>query len=371
MASRPAVEFGTVLVTGGSGGLASQILALFSSRKCGKLHSIDIREPARRVPGVDYHMGDLTDPVAMRKVFEAVKPDAVIHVASPRFDAPKNIMYKVNVEGTKVLVKVAQEAGTKTFVYTSSASVVSDGETDLINADETYPLITGNKQPEFYTHTKAVAETHVLQHNRTAEYPDFRTCALRPSGIFGVGDLTVLPGMLNAFFQGRTKVQLGNNDNLFEFTENTNVAHAHYLAVAALAYQRTSQPNDDTRVDGEAFFITNDEPIYFWDFTRTVWGLAGDTTTRDQIWTIPRSSALVIAGILEWVFWLLRLGEPPLSMMKVRLSCMTRYYSVEKAKARLGYEPQVSLRDGLKRGVPDCIKRMNAENSRDLGKKSQ
>nr|POF22395.1 sterol-4-alpha-carboxylate 3-dehydrogenase, decarboxylating [Quercus suber] len=351
MAPRNTGEFGVVLVTGGSGGLAGQILTLFSNRKCATLHSIDIREPAQRVPGVDYHLGDLTDPVSMRKVFEAVRPDAVIHVASPRFDAPKDIMYKVNVEGTKVLVKVAQEIGSTTFVYTSSASVVSDGETDLINADETYPLI-------------ALAETHVLQQNRTVEYPNFQTCALRPSGIFGVGDLTVLPGMLTAYYHGRTKVQLGSNDNLFEFTENTNVAHAHYLAVAALARQQKSRPDEDTRVDGEAFFITNDEPVYFWDFTRTVWSLAGDTTKPDQIWTIPRSAALVIAAILEWVFWLLKRGEPPLSMMKVRLSCMTRYYSVEKAKARLGYRPLVSLRDGVKRGVKDCIERMSVGKSR-------
>lgn len=202
-----------------------------------------------------------------------------------------------------------------------------------------------------------MAETYVLSQNRTAEHPDFLTCTLRPSGIFGVGDLTTLPGMLGAYYQGRTKAQLGTNENLFDFTESSNVAHAHHLAAAALVYQRKSKPTAGENVDGEAFFITNDEPVYFWDFTRTVWRIAGDTTRPDQVWTIPRSWALVIAGILEWAFWLLRLGEPPLSMMKVRISCMTRYYSVEKAKARLGYQPLIGIQDGVKRGVEDCIRR--------------
>lgn len=91
----------------------------------------------------------------MTKLFAELKPNVVIHTASPRYDSPKEIMYKVNVDGTKNLLKIAQEAGVKAFVYTSSASVISDNKTDLINANEEYPVVTGDAQPEYYTHTKA------------------------------------------------------------------------------------------------------------------------------------------------------------------------------------------------------------------------
>jgi len=148
-------SLGHVLVTGGSGGLASQIIELLQTRSATtKLSSVDLRAPAEPVSGCDYHFGDLTDEKNMSELFDQLKPDVVIHTASPRYDSPREIMYKVNVQGTENLVKISQNAGVKVFVYTSSASVISDNATDLVNADEEYPLVTGSDQPEYYTHTK-------------------------------------------------------------------------------------------------------------------------------------------------------------------------------------------------------------------------
>ncbi|PYI24017.1 hypothetical protein BO99DRAFT_398584 [Aspergillus violaceofuscus CBS 115571] len=173
--------------------------------------------------------------------------------------------------------------------------------------------------------TKALAESYVRSQNqrqrRRATHP-FLTCAILPSGIFGVGDLVVLPGILDAYFRGQTQWQIGDNQNRFDFPESTNVAHAHYLAAAARVAQLEKchdSPDDEddegdddkTKVDGEAFFITNDEPRCFWDFTRLVWTFAGDTTPRERVWVIPRPWALRLAGVLEWTFWALGLGQPP------------------------------------------------------------
>lgn len=183
----------------------------------------------------------------------------------------------------------------------------------------------------------------------------------------------MLPGILDAYYRGQTKVQLGSNRNLFDFTENTNVAYAHYLAAIALTkcqknpdpdhQQQQQAPKDDNRVDGEAFFITNGEPRCFWDFTRLVWRYAGDMTHPDQVWVITRPWALLLAGILEWVFWGLGLGKAPLTRTKVRLSCMTRYYSIEKAKKRLGYKPLIGLEEGLRPAVEDCVRRRKTTQS--------
>ena len=208
-----------------------------------------------------------------------------------------------------------------------------------------------------------MAEIHVLSQNRSAAHPRFLTVAIRPSGIYGRGDLLLLPGMLQAYYKGQTRFQLGDNTNLFDFTENTNVAHAHHLAAAALltTQDREDQdqmaPLDHEKVDGEAFFITNDSPSYFWDFTRAAWAYAGDQTQPNQIWHIGKETALFIASLMEWVFFLFRLGEPSLTKTKVRFSCMTRYYSIDKAKRRLGYKPVIGADEGLKRGVEDCIRR--------------
>ncbi|KAF7516378.1 hypothetical protein G7054_g14182 [Neopestalotiopsis clavispora] len=347
-----------VLITGGSGGLASQILRVFLRVGCAQLHSLDTRQPSCRLDGVTYYTADLTDSGTIRRIFQQVRPGVVIHAASPHFAAPDEIMLRVNVEGTKDLVQIAKEFGTHSFVYTSSASVVSDGKTDLVNADETYPVILDDTQPEFYVYTKALAERIVLSQNSRTQNStqQFLTCAIRPSGIFGVGDLVVLPGILDAYFRGQTKVQIGGNQNLFDFTDNRNVAHAHYLAAVALVRSQNQLPDDNVRVDGEAFLVTNDEPICFWSFTRRVWRYAGDVTQPDEIWVIPRGLALLLAWVLEWVFWALGM-ESPLTRTKVRLSCLTRYFCINKAKSRLGYEPLVGLEEGLREAVKDSLRR--------------
>lgn len=120
-----------------------------------KLSIVDLRPAAVPLKKVDYHFGDITNYEAMKEIFDKVKPNVVLHTASPHFNIPeKEIMYKVNVEGTKNMIKVAQESGVRAFVYTSSASVISDTVSDLIHADETYPLCMGDEQPEYYTTTK-------------------------------------------------------------------------------------------------------------------------------------------------------------------------------------------------------------------------
>ncbi|KAK5117646.1 hypothetical protein LTR62_005069 [Meristemomyces frigidus] len=356
-------SLGHVLVTGGSGFLGNHIVTLLASRgACDKITVLDIRPPQNPVSDVQYEQGNITDYDSMLKLFGRLRPDAVIHTASPNHtNGNRQLMFDVNVTGTKTLVRVAQESNVRAFVHTSSASVISDTKADLIYADETYPLMMGDQQPEYYTTTKAQAELHVLASNRTPQYPKFLTAAIRPSAMFGEGDVQLLPPGLSAYFRGQTKFQLGQNENLFDFTEITNVAHAHHLALAALLATRDredsglSAPLDNERVDGEAFLITNDAPVYFFDFARLCWAAAGDRTQPHQVWILSREFGLFIATLMEWIFWLFKLGKPNLTRQQVQYSCMTRYYNIDKAKKRLGYKPVTGLEQGIRRGVQDAL----------------
>ncbi|KAF2773312.1 NAD(P)-binding protein [Teratosphaeria nubilosa] len=358
-------KLGHVLVTGGCGFLGNNIVTLLSKRDaCTQISSLDIKPPTEPVADVHYDTGDITDYDSMLKLFGRLKPDAVIHTASPHaFVENKDLFYKVNVNGTKNLIRVAQESGAKGFVFTSSASVIHDQRFDLINADETYPLIIGKEQPSYYVETKALAEMEVLAANRAPSHPQFLTAAIRPSGIFGVGDVQLLPPGLSAYYSGQTKVQIGTNENLFDFTEVENVAHAHHLALAALLATADREakgqalPLDNEKVDGEAFFVTNDAPLYFFDFARSCWAAAGDKTDPSQVWVLSKDLGLFIAMIMGWIYWLFRLGKPTLGIDAVKYMCMTRYYNIDKAKRRLGYKPVVSLDTGVRRGVQDALYR--------------
>lgn len=203
--------------------------------------------------------------------------------------------------------------------------------------------------------TQAAAEELVLAANRTGP-SNLLTVSIRPAGILGEGDTMVTHHLVNIYRQGRNNVQVGTNENLFDFTYVINIAHAHLLAARALLHTASrpgfpaNPPLDHERVDGEAFLVTNDSPVYFWDFARAVWRAAGSEAGTDKIWVLPRDVGYALGYLSECFFALI--GKPPtFNRQRIVYSCMTRYYDISKAKRRLGYEPLVSLDEGVKRAV--------------------
>ena len=350
---RPFQPFGSVLVVGGCGFLGHHIVSQLLDVSSTKVLVLDLHTDRNRLPEVAYYDGDITSSEAVKSVLEKTKPEVIIHTASPTVTSSNATLYhKVNVDGTRTLLECAgQVSSTKAFIYTSSASVVHDNTSDLVMADESLPVLQSPEQKEIYSLTKGIADNLVLETN--GKYSKMLTCSLRPAGIFGDGDVQMLPQMLKAYEEGKTKFQLGTNENLFDFTYVGNVAHAHLLAAQKLLEAHHLEWLGNERVDGEAFFITNDEPFYFWDFTHAVWAAAGDKTKPEEIWVIPKNIGLILAMVMEWIFWVVFLGarEPSLTRKKIKFSAMTRTYCIEKAKRRLGYEPITDMRAGIKKGV--------------------
>ncbi|RSL59834.1 hypothetical protein CEP54_007080 [Fusarium duplospermum] len=346
---------GRVVVIGGNGFLGHHIVnQAIESWTTTAVFGVDLRCERNRNPAAEYRECDITDPERLLSLIEELKPDVVIHTASPVANNPKignDIFKKVNVDGTQSVVDACEKAGVKALVYTSSASVISDNVTDLLNADERWPLIRGDQQTEYYSETKAAAEELVLKANRKDD-SKLLTCAIRPAGIFGEGDVQTLAGILNVYKRGKQNVQVGNNDNLFDFTYVGNVAHSHLLAAQLLLVTAASPtvPLDHERVDGEAFFITNDEPVYFWDFARAIWHTAGYNKGKEGTWTLPRELGIGL-GFISEVFGTILGKTPTLTRKAIIMSSMTRYYNITKAKRVLRYKPLWTLQEGINRGV--------------------
>jgi len=164
---------GKVLVIGGCGFLGHHIVNLLVTSYKAQISVLDLFTTRNRRPesdNVSYQDGDITNLEALTKIFQSIKPDVVIHTASPTLmGASRELYYKVNVEGTRCVIAACQKTGVKALVYTSSASVISDNVSDLINADERWPVIPPHQQTEYYTQTKAEAEAEVLAANRASE----------------------------------------------------------------------------------------------------------------------------------------------------------------------------------------------------------
>lgn len=353
--SNPPKSLGSVLVIGGCGFLGHHIVNQLLSSYSAQISVLDLRCDRNRTPSVSYHSADITSASDVRDILQKVRPSVIIHTASPTFtnsEGSNRALYKkVNIDGTRNLVECAGEAGcVKAFVYTSSASIIHDTVNDLINADERWPVLRAPYQREYYSETKGIAEGIVLAANR--KYGDMLTISIRPAGIFGEGDMQVVPGLLKAYYGNQTKYQIGDNNNLYDFTYVGNVAHAHLLAAGALldTHAMSTTPLDHEKVDGEAFFVTNGQPLYFWDMARVVWRAAGDTVLPEQVWVIPKDAGLAIAGLMELGCWAVG-RKPNLSRKAINYSTMVRYYNIEKARRMLGYEPLVGMEEGVLRTV--------------------
>lgn len=321
------------------------------------VHALDLRCAHNRHKGCTYHEADLTDPTALKKVFDQVKPEIVINTASPAWTSGKAILKKVNIEGTNTLIKAAQNAGVKCFIHTSSSSVVHDTHSDLIYANENYPYFFPNPK-EFYSETKVISEKAVLQANGEA---GMLTCAVRPAGIIGEGDragfayAVTHTGSVAPTWQ--LNMQLGDGVGLFDTTYVGNVAYGLLCATDALkrTHERRAQGKteilDFERVDGEAFNCTNESPTGFWDASRFLWARYGrDVQGSDKVWALPRDLAVFAGGASEWVNWVLRRPNK-LTAQAARYACMHRYYSCEKLKRRTGYKALVPVEEGLERTV--------------------
>lgn len=191
------------------------------------------------------------------------------------------------------------------------------------------------------------------------------TTAIRPAGIYGERDTTITHKLMEHGSKASPLVlsfQLGDNNNLFDFTYVGNIAYSHMLAAELLLATKNrvktnaSPPLDYERVDGEAFNITNDSPVYFWDMARSIWALMGRYVEPKQVWELSEGTMTVIGGALEAVFALFG-KKPRLTRREVRYSCMTRYFSCNKAKARLGYVPIVPLDEGVVRAVGHVLEK--------------
>lgn len=287
-----------------------------------------------------YIAADLRNKAQVSKAFEGV--EVVYHMAAP--DSSINnyqLHYSVNVEGTKNVIDVCIECKVKRLIYTSSPSVVFDGIHGIINGDESMPY--PDKLNDSYSETKAEGEKLVIKANGR---DGLLTCCIRPSSIFGPGDKLLVPSLASAARAGKSKFIIGDGNNMYDFTYVENVVHAHVCADRAL-----TSSVDAEKAAGQAFFITNMEPIRFWEFVSLI--LEGLGYERPTI-KIPAGVMMPVAHVVERAYkFFSRYGMsvPQLTPSRIRLLTCTRTFDCSKARRLIAYEPIVSLEEGLKRTI--------------------
>lgn len=240
------------------------------------------------------------------------------------------------------MVEAASRCGCKAFVYTSSCCAVTDDMSKpYANIDERWPVAA---KSSIYGESKAEAEQIVI----AANSEPMATCSLRPSVLFGEGDGQLVPPIHACIAKGETRWIIGDGQNLWDTTYVGNVADAHVLAVENLLQFRSESSDRWTEsAAGQTFFIQNNEPVSFRDFSLAVWKEFGHFPPSWEI-RIPEGLGWVL-GLVADVFTRITGTPTTLSRGSVMDACAMRYASGDKAQRILGYQPRVGLEVGIQR----------------------
>lgn len=277
--------------------------------------------------GAIFVQGDLTDHTLLMK---AIPQNAVIIHCGALSSAwgKYEEFYQANVVGTENVLDVAMKKNSKIVVHISTPSIYVEAKSKT-DIRETDPL--PEKRINHYAETKWLAELAVDR----AHQQGLPVITLRPQGIIGPGDPSILPRLIRVAKKGFVPV-IGDEKVSIDLTYVDNVVEAIRLAVKA-----------PPEAYGMKFNITNGESIEQLPMMKWMFKQLGYEVSEKHL-TLKK--AMTVASAMESAYRLLPLrGEPLLTQYSVCTLGFTRTLNIDSAKKILGYHPIVSLKKGLEK----------------------
>ena len=280
---------------------------------------------------VTFIPGDLTNQEDLTKACQEM--DMVVHAgALSTVWGPWEDFYQTNVLGTKYILETCREAKIERLVYVSSPSIYAAPRDQLDIKESDAPQ---ENRLNNYIRSKLASE------KLFKDYPDVSSVILRPRGLFGIGDTSILPRVLN-LSQKIGIPLIGDGRQLMDMTCVENVALAIRLAL------------ETPQAAGEVYNITNGEPRAFRNLIEeTLRGLGYPIRYRK----IPAPLVCAISSSLEFIYKSLKLkGEPALTRYTYYLLRYSQTLDISKAERDLGYRPKITISEGIEQYVQDYRK---------------
>jgi len=262
---------------------------------------------------VQFVYGEITDRDALKTAMTGV--DWVFHTAAyvelGLVDAAE--MERVNVEGTRAVMEVAQAVGVSKVVYCSTIGVFGDTKGQVV--DETFQ----RTQADFssaYDRTKYEAQQIVDQFAAKG----LPVVSILPSGIFGADDPHFGP-VLQQFLKKGLKLWAGGD-------RITGIVHVDDLVAAMILAAEKSKP-------GEHYIISAGDLT-----TREMFNLLSQETGIPVPREAPKPLVRLAGNLLDPIGRLLK-WQPPISRERVHY-VYDRCVRVDATKARqeLGWQPR-------------------------------
>lgn len=250
--------------------------------------------------------------------------DAVVHCAALSAPWGRLAAFRAaNVEGTRNALDLAEELGARRFVNISSPTVYFEMK-DKIAVTEAASL---PRPINAYARTKAEAEQLVLAR------PKIGPVNLRPRGIYGAGEETLLPRLIAA-------ARLGPLPLLRSGAAAIDLTHVDDVVAAIEAAL-----NADAAIEGETFNISGGDMVLVRQLVERVCAALGISLRWKRV---PFYPALLLARLAE-IASLARPvpKEPVVTPYTLGLFAFRQSLDISKAQRMLGWQPRISLDEGL------------------------
>ncbi len=235
--------------------------------------------------------------------------------------------YQANVIGTRNVIRGCEEHHVKRLVHVSTPSLYFDYNSRInVKETDTLPEPVSN-----YSATKILAEQELDE----AFARGLATIAIRPRALFGPGDTVIFPRLIPRLQSGRLPI-LGDGENIVDLTYIENVVDALLLCAESPASTL-----------GKKYNISNGEPVKIWKLINRI---CDELNLPHPTRKISYKTANAAATVLEAIYSLIPFSpEPPLTRISVSMMANNTTLDISAAKNELGYQPKVSVDEGVER----------------------
>jgi nucleoside-diphosphate-sugar epimerase len=316
-----------VLVTGATGFIGGRIVTKLldeGHQVVGLVRSTSNTEGLPK--NIEIKEADLFDMASLEDAVEGV--EVVIHTAAYFSFYPQNeeLMFRVNVEGTKNLMNACVGTNIERFIYCSTAEVM--GTIRFPPGTEDTEL-----RPDFsYGESKILAEQAIREITTDTGLAHI---ILRPTGVMGEGDLYVMYEVAHELYNGKVFALPRDLSTLFMYTHIDDVVAGFVAALTSMIALNNT------------IILCPDESMSWEELMKLMTEHLDVEPPRFRVPSIFVKLGMALMSPFKnrkkmTFFW---------HVKTVNLIFGNRVYSNEKAKRLLGWTPQVTMHEGFQRAI--------------------
>ncbi len=285
-----------------------------------------VRDPAKAsqlaAQGAEIFVGDITRPATLPPALQGCQ--ILFHAAAYVGESgDREAVWAVNVDGTRNVVQAAVDTGLERFVHVSSCAVY--GSPQRFDIDESTPT---RLKGEVYHDSKLAAEQIVFQAYREQDLP---VVVARPSQVYGPGSrqFTIRP------------VELIKAGRMILIDGGRHLCKPVYIDSVVEGLLRCAQVDEAV---GQAINLTDGIGVPWRDF----FGYYGKMLGVERFPSLPYPVAWVLALTFE-LRAAMKGKRASLNRRAIHSLRSSNSFSNLKARQLLGWEPVVSLDEGMRR----------------------